>query len=1487
MSYIKKLVMQGFKSFPKKTEVPFSRGINVILGPNGSGKCLAGESLVQLANGSLIRIDELVNSNLKNSLRTEEGWIASGNGEKILALNFESLKVEEMPIKAFIKKTSPGKILSIKTRSGREIKSTKYHPFFILKNGKVEPARADELKQGVKIAIPRKINFKPKSKYMIEILDKISSNDNIYVPYKEEWDLILKTNKGKLTWKQFAEKLGVSYYTIKGVLDKQAIHFRNFVKILRKLSFQDEEICDLITEIRANGKNTRFSFKLNQDFTRFFGYLLAEGRLAESSHIWFTNGNKEIIDDYVNLVKKLFNKTPLVKEYKPNCWDVIIYSEPLKKILRELGMGSNTGEKSISNIILKHSSNKEISQLLNGLYCGDGHISKSSIEITTKSKDLARGIETCLLRLGIIPRTRTRRKSIKSSGFEGLYENISLYGVENFIKFNEKINLIHNKKRRILQNNLKKISNPNVDLIEAQEPIRDAVKNFGISVKKSRKDFPRLESYVYNQATSSRQGLKILMKELFIPKSQDTESLREIQKLANSDIFWDELTEVKEISGEEWVYDLTVEGHHNFIANNIFAHNSNVSDAICFVLGRLSVKSMRAAKASNLIFMGTKSASPAKEAFVEIVFDNSQKTFSIDKEELSLKRIVRRNGQSIYKINGETKTRQEVLSLLAQAGIDPQGFNIILQGEIQNFVRMQPDERRGIIEEVSGISIYESRKEKSLRELEKTEDKLKEINSILRERTSYLNNLEKERQQALRYKKLEKDIKKFQASIIDYDLRHKKKEREKNLAEIEKKNKEIEKIKKSISAIEIEIKNYNAKIDQINSEIQESTGLEQEKLNQEIANLRAEIAGIRVKLESYESKLLELKKQKEELKNSINEEESLIKEIQKESPTPNKKKKDIENKKKSLEEIEEKRKKFYMVKSELSSVKDRLQDKKNLLENYKSESDLLVKQIESLSIKIFDLKSDRETLEKIKSELESKKTSLSGLVKKEIELEKQNSINESEIENQNKLLEKVSKLDICPICKNKITPEHMEEIKGETLPKIDSLKKQIEDSDKELRSIYQKKEILEKDIEEITEKISKTESDLNKISTINDKKSQIRDLREKSEKLKKEISEIEKRKTSLEKIVSSSSNIEQKYESLKMEIQDISLRTKETIDSEVTFKQKEISRMKVSLKQVSEEENDIKKEFSSLRDSLAEKEKTLSEKRKQEEALSNKFKGMMSERDKLHSKIREKESEILSNKNSLHNSENSLNEIKIEKARIDAEIENLETELIEFKRVEVIKTNRESLVQRLSKSKETLQRIGTVNLRSLEVYDSVKKEYDEIKAKTETISKEKEGILKIIHEIDIKKKKAFVSTLNSVNELFSRNFSQLSTKGQVSLELENRKDPFSGGVSIVVKTGHGKYFDVRSLSGGEQTLVALSLIFAIQEYRPYYFYLLDEIDAALDKRNSERLASLLNKYMQQGQYIIITHNDEVISRATNVYGVSMHDGISKVISIKI
>jgi len=917
---------------------------------------------------------------------------------------------------------------------------------------------------------------------------------------------------------------------------------------------------------------------------------------------------------------------------------------------------------------------------------------------------------------------------------------------------------------------------------------------------------------------------------------------------------------------------------------------SNVSDALCFVLGRLSVKSMRATKAKNLIFLGSKIAGPAKEASVEMVFENSDNAFSIDKKEISIKRIVRKNGQSIYKINNETKTRQEILTLLAQAGVDPNGFNIILQGEIQNFVNMHTEERRKIIEEVSGIAVYELRKEKSLKELNRTEEKLKEVMAILKERTSYLNNLEKEREQALKFKRLEQDAQKFKASIINFDLKKNLKETERIKSEIEKKNKEIEKIKKIIAGLQATIQNFQDKINSINSVIQKQTGLEQERLNQEIANIRAELAGTSVKIENYENKLSQIHKEKIDIQETTRNSELSIKELEKEAGVTlikGNQKKDLDSKKQELEKLEEQRKKFYTSKSELKSIKQRIDDKSRLMQGYENESGFLLNQIKTLSRELFDRNSDEDKLDKLKFSLNEKKVLLEDLNKKEKEFEKESSTKEYEIDKQSKLILNISKMDICPLCKNKITKEHIHSISDEVKTKVANLEKQIHSSDKNLAEIYNRREVLSQEIEKISQEISKRENDIIKLTNINEKKDSIKNLHQKSEILKSEIQEINKIKNRLEIEVEKNLNVEQKYETARVEVQEISLRNEENLTSEISFKKRELERLKISFKQMTREEEELKEELNIVKKQLEENEELLDKKRRQEEELSRKFQTLLGQRDFFNSKIRETELQITRKQNDVHIFEQNINDLKIDKARFDAIVENLEIEMLGFKDVEIINGTKEVLGARLEKTQEILSRIGTVNLRSLEVYDSVKKEYDAIKEKVDIITKEKDGVLKIIHEIDIKKKKTFLKTLDSLNDIFSRNFSHLSTKGQVFLELENRKNPFEGGVNIIVKTGHGKYFDVKSLSGGEQTLVALSLIFAIQEHKPYYFYILDEIDAALDKRNSERLAGLLKKYMQRGQYIVITHNDEVISNATSLFGVSMHDGISKIISLKI
>jgi len=619
----------------------------------------------------------------------------------------------------------------------------------------------------------------------------------------------------------------------------------------------------------------------------------------------------------------------------------------------------------------------------------------------------------------------------------------------------------------------------------------------------------------------------------------------------------------------------------------------------------------------------------------------------------------------------------------------------------------------------------------------------------------------------------------------------------------------------------------------------------------------------------------------------MEENEVSIKNLQKESPTIEKNQKELLVKKRELEVLEGLIKKRYVNKSELKSIKERLDDKKELLNNSNNESNFLIEQIESLSSELFDKKTDEKKVEELKLNLKEKNELLTQFEKREREIEKIISVNNSKIEEHKKIIEKVGKLDICPLCKSKITEDHIKSIREEANPKIENFEKEIRGAELEIKEILSKRNSLKREVESISFEINKRQNDIVKLNLIHEKNIQVKNLTEKINSGKNEITELIKNKKKLEDNFDENSNVEEKYETLKIEVEEISLRNKENLSSEISFKQREFERTIISLKQLSREKDELLEELEGIEKSLSEKEKNLEIKRKEEEELTKKAKKYIEERDSFQQKIRDTELDLSEKRNSIYNLEQINNNLKVERAKKDAEVENLETEILEFPEAEIIRMNRDALIEKLKKSEETLIRIGTVNMRALEVYDEIKKEYDLIQEKVETITKEKEGVLKIIHEIDIKKKKSFLGTLTELNEIFTRNFAQISTKGQVFLELQNKKEPFEGGVDVMVKTGHGKYFDIKSLSGGEQTMVALSLIFAIQELKPYAFYILDEIDAALDKRNSERLSGLLKKYMQRGQYIVITHNDEIITGATNLFGVSMHEGISKIISLKV
>ena len=929
--------------------------------------------------------------------------------------------------------------------------------------------------------------------------------------------------------------------------------------------------------------------------------------------------------------------------------------------------------------------------------------------------------------------------------------------------------------------------------------------------------------------------------------------------------------------------------HVNVIVGPNGSGKSNVTDALCFVLGRLSIKSMRAAKASHLIFTGNKQFKGGKEAYVEIVLDNENKTFALDKREISIRRIVRKNGQSIYKINNETKTRQEVLELLSQAGIDPHGFNIVLQGEIEKFVKMPPDDRRKVIEEVAGISVYEMRKNKSLKELDRTEEKLKQISAILKERTKYLQNLENEKEQALRFNKLQLTIRKCKASIINKNIQENQKQLNELIKKIELKTKEIEKKDGVIEKTQNEITSLNEKANNISLTIQKSSGLEQDTLNAEISELKQQTAGMIARKENFENQLIELDRRKQALQETIVSSEKEIQEMTNEKGKN--KKKDLEEKKTRLNELEEAKRQSYLLKSNLQAVNNQLEEKNKQIQGLKNNLNFILNQIEQAESEIKikeDLAQHQDALISLTSSLEKNKEKILELDEIFLEKQKVGAIQNQIIKENNDIKSQVSKLDICPLCKTKMTEQHLNEVMEKSNSHISKSNKIIQESENQVKELRETIDNLKEKIAKQSTEINTRNIDIIKLQTINDKKEQLKRDNQQITVFETELKNLQTKKQGIEDKFSKIKISEEQHESLQLEVNELQRSEERDLGTEITTKQRELDRTKLAIKQSDRDKGDILESLKDIESSLEEKQEITENKEEQAEILKRKYQKMYVQKNELQDKVRVFESSLLKHQNEKRLFEGDVNNININKAQVQAKRDTLKEELKEFPNTEFIPLPLERLKEKLQNSENVVMRIGSVNQRALEVYDEVKEEYDKVKEKTEQLDKEKEQILTIIAQIDRKKRKAFLHTLTEVNDLFSKNFSQLSTKGIVTLEPQNKKEIFEAGLDIIVKVGAGKYFDVTSLSGGEQTLVALSLIFAIQKFRPYCFYIFDEIDAALDKRNSEKLAYLLKKYMKQGQYLIITHNDSLISESSNnLYGVTMQEGISKILSLEV
>lgn len=1123
---------------------------------------------------------------------------------------------------------------------------------------------------------------------------------------------------------------------------------------------------------------------------------------------------------------------------------------------------------------------------------------------------------------------------------------------------------------------------------------------------------------------------------------------------------------------------------------------SNVLDALCFVLGKAGAKGLRAEKSANLIYNGGKTKSPAKQGEVSIFFSNEHKAFpQISDKELKITRIIKASGNSVYKINDETATRTAVLDVLSTARIDPDGYNIILQGDIVRLVEMSGVERRKIVEEIAGINLYEDKKQKALRELGRVEDKLNEAEIILAERKTYLKELKKERDQAQEFKELEDKIKRNKATVLHNEVDKRIKEIKDLEKKLEEQESSIVKYKEAILSIRKDIDERKEKIEDINKEVEEKGEKEQVALHKEVEALKVDSALNNQRIITLNQELEKIENRKNDLENNLKELQSKVDEGSKSAEDI---KKRIVLREKQIEEINLKIEKFkekHDLKGadktdqriqEIDEEAEKLQEaitglreKQQELLREKDKIEIQLQGIDGKMEKMLHLeKENKKQLEDLKQKkVEFKKAAMDlsqalnkdgnfmaqlnnlrdKLFAKKEQLSRakaRNSVAQEALAADRALkrilgmkvpgvfgtvsqLGKVSKdhslaLEIAAGARiksivvdsdmtasklikllkteklgsatflpmNKIRPQiipnELRSLKGQGIvglavdlvkydSKFDNIFKyvfggtmvvenidvarrigvgrmrmvtasgdlvessgamtggyvkrlgigfqdkggdeEVSQAEKEVAEVENLVIRLESDkteneeaIQRLRELKANLEADIIKLEkTLHIDDSDLETDKNTKKELHNQLAEADKSFDEVQNSVSEKNrslaqlkiekqqlrdkinqlrnpaflaelnSLEEKRNELKQEIMELNVEAKGSDKESSSIFMPEIESIGKIIKQLDKEKIDFENEKKELGKLIIQQEKQLKGMEEKEKKFYAQFKELFNKRTKLSDEITAFETKISSSDEKARTAEGRKNVFSLELAKIKAELSGYEVEMEMYADIEPFKNKPLSEIQsEIKKFEKIIEDIGAVNMKALEIYDKVMEEYKKLEEKNNTLSKEKEDVLLMINEIDAKKKELFMKTFDSLNENFKKIFLTLSTKGSAFLQIDDPKNLFESGLSIMVKLSGKKYMDIRSLSGGEKTMTALAFIFAVNEYSPASFYIMDEVDAALDKRNSEKLAGLIKSYIARAQYIIISHNDGVISEANNLYGVSMNEhGMSKVTSLKI
>ena len=959
--------------------------------------------------------------------------------------------------------------------------------------------------------------------------------------------------------------------------------------------------------------------------------------------------------------------------------------------------------------------------------------------------------------------------------------------------------------------------------------------------------------------------------------------------------------------------ELKLDGKTTCIVGPNGSGKSNIVDAIRWVLGEQSIKSLRGeGSMSDVIFSGSKSRSPLNVASVELIFDNTDHFLNMPYTEISIKRKVYRSGENEYYLNNEKCRLKDITNLLMDTGMGKESFNIISQGEVEKILSNSSYDRRIIFEEASGILKYKKRKEEALRKLDKTHTNIDRVNDIITELENQVEPLKEQSKKAREYLENKKGLDKYEVSLLAYDIENMNHELEVDKQKKEKIDKEIIILSNDTSKSDAMSEEDNVQIEKLEKEARE--------LNQKILQVTEEKEKI-----DAERKLLKERSKTTKEEDQIKEEiRTIIEQREKANEVISITKEELKT---ITEEFSRKEQEYLDIERQLQNIKL----KKNMLMNdYSSNNQEHISishKIENLKVEIDQnidmpnsvrkvlnnssltgihntigniLKTEDKYVKALNTAISSNKnyiiTKDEQSAKKAVEFLKDNHYGRATFFPMDVIKERYVDYDSLNILKNSsdflgvlsdlVTYNREYETIIKNQLGIVIVATNMASATRLSHMIKAKYKIVTLDGDVVNVGGSITGGSIYKGKSTILLKQEISHLEEKEKVLRETEAEIQKE---LLKNNEENNKIEEK--SFELSKEKISL--KERLESK-----------KTELKEREEQIKELTKELESLEsisnNSISQKEEEFirkyHEKSAEKEQLELKIKAINKKIMELKERIEQNQADEKVKLSNLRNLEKESRNLEININRIDVKLDNmLETLGTEYeltyeraKKEYILDIEPEEARSKVNTYRANIKRIGMVNLDSIEEYEKVNSRYEFLTNQKEDLLHAEETLLNIMNEMDEVMKEEFKTTFNQIKEEFQIVFKELFKGGKADLQLTNPEDLLTTGVDIIASPPGKKLTTISLLSGGEKTLTAISLLFAILNVRAVPFCIFDEVEAALDEANVAGFGKYLSHYKNRTQFLIITHKKKTMEYANTLYGITMQEsGVSKLVSVKL